>query len=112
MCCVHLSSQALIESDKTLAENIGRVKVRCLYHRSGCTWEGSLSDCTSHCSGCSFGDSPVVCNRCGVQIVHRQVHEHALSCPVSIFLTYVILIFLIVDGILVYVLSRAYILHN
>ncbi|CAN4115779.1 unnamed protein product [Withania somnifera] len=74
-------SRPLIESDKTLAESIGRVKVRCLYHRSGCTWEGPLSDCTSHCSGCSFGNSPVICNRCGVQIVHRQVHEHALSCP-------------------------------
>ncbi|KAK4342541.1 hypothetical protein RND71_038357 [Anisodus tanguticus] len=73
-------SKPLIESDKTLAESIGRVKVRCLYHRSGCTWEGPLSDCTSHCSGCSFGNSPVICNRCGVQIVHRQVHEHALSC--------------------------------
>ncbi|MCE5166821.1 hypothetical protein HAX54_027502, partial [Datura stramonium] len=74
-------SKPLIESDKTLAESIGRVKVRCLYHRSGCTWEGPLSDCNSHCSGCSFGNSPVICNRCGVQIVHRQVHEHALSCP-------------------------------
>ncbi|KAK4341994.1 hypothetical protein RND71_037810 [Anisodus tanguticus] len=74
-------SKPLIESDKTLAESIGRVIVRCLYHRSGCTWEGPLSDCTSHCSGCSFGNSPVICNRCGVQIVHRQVHEHALSCP-------------------------------
>ncbi|MCE3216780.1 hypothetical protein HAX54_008010 [Datura stramonium] len=75
-------SKPLIESDKTLAESIGRVKVRCLYHRSGCTWEGPLSDCNSHCSGCSFGNSPVICNRCGVQIVHRQVHEHAfkLSC--------------------------------
>ncbi|KAM3337908.1 chromodomain-helicase-DNA-binding protein 7 [Capsicum galapagoense] len=74
-------SKPLIESDKTLAESIGRVKVRCLYHRSGCTWEGSLSDCASHCSGCSFGNSPVICNRCGVQITHQQVHEHALSCP-------------------------------
>ncbi|XP_060202600.1 chromatin modification-related protein eaf-1-like [Lycium barbarum] len=74
-------SKPLIESDKTLAESLGRVKVRCLYHRSGCTWEGPLSDNTSHCSACSFGNSPVICNRCGVQIVHRQVHEHALSCP-------------------------------
>ncbi|XP_009792515.1 uncharacterized protein LOC107762919 [Nicotiana tabacum] len=74
-------SKPLIESDKILAESIGKVKVRCLYHRSGCTWEGPLSECTSHCSGCSFGNSPVICNRCGVQIVHRQVHEHAQSCP-------------------------------
>lgn len=77
--------QPLLESDKALAENIGKVKVRCLYHRSGCTWEGALSECTSHCSGCAFGTSPVICNRCGIQIVHRQVHDHAQSCPVSAF---------------------------
>ncbi|OIT32568.1 hypothetical protein A4A49_62197 [Nicotiana attenuata] len=76
-----LLRKPLIESDKTLAESIGKVKVRCLYHISGCTWEGPLSKCTSHCSGCSFGNSPVICNRCGVQIVHRQMHEHAQSCP-------------------------------
>ncbi|WCJ20395.1 hypothetical protein M5689_002630 [Euphorbia peplus] len=75
-------AKPLIESDKALAETIGLIKVHCLYHRSGCTWEGPLSECTSHCSGCSFGNSAVVCNRCGVQIVHRQVQEHAQNCPV------------------------------
>ncbi|XP_022891836.1 chromatin modification-related protein eaf-1-like, partial [Olea europaea var. sylvestris] len=74
-------SKPLIESDKALADKIGKVKVHCLFHRSGCTWEGPLSECTSHCSGCTFGNSPVICNRCGVQIVHRQVHDHAQSCP-------------------------------
>ncbi|GFP82477.1 hypothetical protein PHJA_000390700 [Phtheirospermum japonicum] len=73
-------SKPLVDSDKALAENIGKVKVHCLFFRSGCPWEGTLSDCTSHCSGCSFGNSPVICNRCGVQIVHRQVHDHAQSC--------------------------------
>lgn len=75
--------QPLTESNKTLAETIGKVAVHCLYHRSGCTWQGSLSECISHCSGCAFGSSPVVCNRCGIQIVHRQVQEHAQTCPVS-----------------------------
>ncbi|KAJ7947562.1 Mediator of RNA polymerase II transcription subunit 12-like protein [Quillaja saponaria] len=74
-------SKPLTESDKTLAETIGKIAVHCLYHRSGCTWQGSLSECTSHCSGCAFGNSPVVCNRCGIQIVHRQVQEHAQNCP-------------------------------
>ncbi|KAJ4838633.1 hypothetical protein Tsubulata_027263 [Turnera subulata] len=74
-------SKPLVESNKTLAETIGKITVHCLFHRSGCSWQGPLSDCTSHCSGCSFGNSPVVCNRCGVQIVHRQVQEHAQSCP-------------------------------
>ncbi|XVE59358.1 hypothetical protein DITRI_Ditri05aG0040100 [Diplodiscus trichospermus] len=74
-------SKPLVESNKTLAETIGKITVHCLYHRSGCTWQGPLSECTTHCSGCAFGNSPVVCNRCGIQIVHRQVQEHAQNCP-------------------------------
>ncbi|KAF7805406.1 altered inheritance of mitochondria protein 3-like [Senna tora] len=74
-------SKPLTESNKILAETIGKVAVHCLYHRSGCTWQGSLAECISHCSGCAFGNSPVVCNRCGIQIVHRQVQEHAQNCP-------------------------------
>ncbi|KAG0496799.1 hypothetical protein HPP92_001490 [Vanilla planifolia] len=74
-------SKPLVESNKSLAETIGKVQVYCLYNRSGCQWQGTLSDCISHCTGCSFGNSPVVCNRCGTQIVHRQVQEHAQTCP-------------------------------
>ncbi|KAI3507673.1 hypothetical protein L1887_22663 [Cichorium endivia] len=77
------SSKPLMESNKALAETIGKTTVHCLYHRSGCVWQGPLSDCTSHCSGCAFGNSPVVCNRCGIQIVHRQVQEHAQTCNVN-----------------------------
>ncbi|GAV74493.1 hypothetical protein CFOL_v3_17973 [Cephalotus follicularis] len=73
-------SKPLVESNKALAETIGKITVHCLYHRSGCTWQGPLSECTSHCSGCAFGNSPVVCNRCGLQIVCRQVQEHAQNC--------------------------------
>ncbi|PIA54486.1 hypothetical protein AQUCO_00900795v1 [Aquilegia coerulea] len=74
-------SKPLVETNKALADTIGKVAVHCLYHRSGCTWQGQLSECTTHCTGCAFGSSPVVCNRCGTQIVHRQVQEHAQSCP-------------------------------
>ncbi|GMH11180.1 hypothetical protein Nepgr_013021 [Nepenthes gracilis] len=74
-------SKPLLESNKAMADTIGKISVHCLYHRSGCTWQGPLSECMSHCSGCAFGNSPVVCNSCGVQIVHRQVQEHAQSCP-------------------------------
>ena len=79
----HHFLQPLVESNKTLAETIGKIAVHCLYHRSGCTWQGPLSDCVTHCSGCAFGNSPVLCNRCGIQLVHRQVQEHAQTCPVS-----------------------------
>ncbi|GAB2263269.1 hypothetical protein Droror1_Dr00004266 [Drosera rotundifolia] len=74
-------SKPLLESNKALAETIGKIPVHCLYQRSGCSWQGPFSECTTHCSGCAFGNSPVVCNRCGVQIVHRQVQEHAQTCP-------------------------------
>ncbi|CAL9754335.1 unnamed protein product [Musa acuminata subsp. burmannicoides] len=74
-------SKPLIESNKALAETIGKVAVYCLYHRSGCQWQGTLSECIAHCTGCTFGNSPVVCNRCGTQIIHRQVQEHTQICP-------------------------------
>ncbi|KAF9596764.1 hypothetical protein IFM89_013311 [Coptis chinensis] len=74
-------SKPLVELNKALAETIGKIAVHCLYHRSGCTWQGELSECITHCTGCAFGNSPVVCNRCGTQIVHRQVQEHAQNCP-------------------------------
>ncbi|KAF3795524.1 hypothetical protein EJ110_NYTH00085 [Nymphaea thermarum] len=74
-------AKPLIESNKSIAEAIGRIPVYCLYHRSGCTWQGSFSECTTHCTSCPYGSSPVVCNRCGTQIVHRQVQEHAQNCP-------------------------------
>ncbi|XP_047333177.1 uncharacterized protein LOC124936703 isoform X2 [Impatiens glandulifera] len=76
-------SKPLKESDKALAETIGKIPVTCLYNRSGCPWKGNLSECSSHCGTCAFGSSPVVCNRCGVQIVHRQVQEHVQNCPVQ-----------------------------
>lgn len=79
----HEDSKPLFESNKTLAETIDRISVHCLYHRSGCTWQGPLSDCQLHCSACTFGNSPVVCHKCALQIVHSQVQEHAQTCPVS-----------------------------
>ncbi|XP_058209099.1 uncharacterized protein LOC131322021 isoform X2 [Rhododendron vialii] len=74
-------SKPLVESNKSLAETIGKIAVQCLYHMSGCKWQGPLSECSSHCSGCGFGNSPVVCNWCDIDIVHRQVREHAQNCP-------------------------------
>ncbi|KAL5709304.1 hypothetical protein ACHQM5_020008 [Ranunculus cassubicifolius] len=74
-------SKPLVESNKTLADTIGKIAVHCLHHRSGCTWQGQLSECITHCTGCAFGNSPVVCNRCATQMLHRQVQEHCQNCP-------------------------------
>lgn len=49
--------------------------------RRDCQYEGQLSDCTTHGTTCAYGNSPVVCNHCGTQIVHRQVQGHAHLCP-------------------------------
>ncbi|KAH9626611.1 hypothetical protein KSS87_005462 [Heliosperma pusillum] len=73
-------SKPLLESNKTLADTIGKIQVHCLYYRTGCTWQGPLSDSTAHCSTCAFGESAVLCNRCGIQLKHRQVQEHAQNC--------------------------------
>jgi hypothetical protein len=75
--------QPLMELNKPLADVIGKVQVHCLYYRSSCPWQGTLSDCITHCSTCAYGNSPVLCNRCGTQIMHRQVQEHAQVCTVS-----------------------------
>uniref|UniRef100_A0A0E0D568 RING-type domain-containing protein n=1 Tax=Oryza meridionalis TaxID=40149 RepID=A0A0E0D568_9ORYZ len=41
-------SKPLMESNKPLAETIGKVTVHCQYHKSGCQWHGNLSDCITH----------------------------------------------------------------
>ena len=74
--------QPLVDLNKSLAESIGKVAVHCLYNKSGCQWQGNLSESITHGTACAYGNSPVVCNRCGTQIVHRQVQEHAQLCPV------------------------------
>uniref|UniRef100_A0A0D9XX14 RING-type domain-containing protein n=1 Tax=Leersia perrieri TaxID=77586 RepID=A0A0D9XX14_9ORYZ len=74
-------SKPLMASNKPLSETIGKVAVHCQYHKSGCQWRGNLSDCITHGTTCAYGNSPVVCNRCSTQIVHRQVQEHAQLCP-------------------------------
>lgn len=76
--------QPLVESNKVMADAIGNIMVYCLYQKSGCTWLGSLSNSSSHCSGCAFGSSLVLCNWCGIQTAHRKVHEHVQVCPVSL----------------------------
>eukprot|EP00252_Welwitschia_mirabilis_P005750 TRINITY_DN1631_c0_g1_i1.p1 TRINITY_DN1631_c0_g1~~TRINITY_DN1631_c0_g1_i1.p1 ORF type:complete len:1740 (-),score=376.45 TRINITY_DN1631_c0_g1_i1:405-5624(-) len=74
-------SKPLLESNPTLAEAVGRVAVYCLYQKSGCTWQGTLSEGIVHVQNCAYGNSPVVCNRCATQLIHKQVLEHAQNCP-------------------------------
>uniref|UniRef100_M4CR94 Uncharacterized protein n=1 Tax=Brassica campestris TaxID=3711 RepID=M4CR94_BRACM len=78
----------LVESNKVLADTIGKTVVYCLYQNSGCTWLGSLSASSLHDLRCAFGNSLVMCTRCGVKTSHLQWQEHVEVCPVR-FLIYI-----------------------
>ncbi|KAH9309792.1 hypothetical protein KI387_037703, partial [Taxus chinensis] len=41
-------SKAVQEANPVLADAIGRVTVHCLHHKSGCTWQGPLSESIAH----------------------------------------------------------------
>ncbi|KAJ4907894.1 Uncharacterized protein Rs2_11552 [Raphanus sativus] len=71
----------LVESNKVLADTIGKTVVYCLYRNSGCTWLGSLSASPLHDLRCAFGNSLVMCTRCGTKTGHLQWHEHVQVCP-------------------------------
>ncbi|KAL0887178.1 hypothetical protein Bca101_011161 [Brassica carinata] len=73
-------AKPLVESNKVLADAIGKTLVYCSYQESGCTWVGSLADSSFHCSGCAFGNSHVMCSWCGIHIAHRQWREHVQVC--------------------------------
>ncbi|KAM0822211.1 hypothetical protein ACQ4PT_071658 [Festuca glaucescens] len=75
------NSKALVDLNKSLAESIGEVAVHCLYNKSGCQWQGNLSEFIVHGPSCAYGNSLVVCNNCTRQIIHRQWQEHAQLCP-------------------------------
>ncbi|KAJ7542593.1 hypothetical protein O6H91_09G002200 [Diphasiastrum complanatum] len=75
-----LSHSEIKETNPLLHSTLGQVAVRCLYYRSGCSWQGELVNSLAHTVGCSYGSFPVQCNRCGQQILHRQVQDHARTC--------------------------------
>ncbi|KAH9304824.1 hypothetical protein KI387_009228, partial [Taxus chinensis] len=52
-------SKAVQEENPVLADAIGRVTVHCLHHKSGCTWQGPLSESIAHGNGYQYGSSPV-----------------------------------------------------
>eukprot|EP00249_Psilotum_nudum_P025194 c29443_g1_i1 orf=2-766(-) len=75
-----IDHKGLQEVNAPLYESLYRIAVRCVYHKSGCAWQGQLGESIAHSTSCPYGSSPVFCNRCGMQIMHRQVQEHAQTC--------------------------------
>eukprot|EP00249_Psilotum_nudum_P036719 c8486_g1_i1 orf=2-742(-) len=81
---IHEADQkGLREVNVLLYNSLCRIAVRCVYHKSGCPWQGHLAESTAHSTSCPHGSSLVLCNRCGVQIMHRQVNEHAQVCSAT-----------------------------
>ncbi|GJT55567.1 trithorax group protein OSA [Tanacetum coccineum] len=78
-------SKLLVESNKGLADAVGRTVVLCNYYKSGCMWVGTLSDCIVHRSKCAYGDFEFVCMICGIKILHRDAEDHAKICNVNVY---------------------------
>nr|GEV94121.1 hypothetical protein [Tanacetum cinerariifolium] len=78
-------SKLLVESNKGLADAVGRTVVLCNYYKSGCMWVGTLSDCIVHRSKCAYGDFEYVCMICGILILHRDAEDHAKICNVNVY---------------------------
>ncbi|KAF8102466.1 hypothetical protein N665_0198s0166 [Sinapis alba] len=74
----------LMDSNKELADTIGKTVVYCSYQNSGCTWVGSLADSWFHCYRCAFGNSLVMSSCGGINIPHCQQQEHVQVCLASV----------------------------
>jgi hypothetical protein len=76
--------QPLLESNKQLAEMIGRVVVLCMNNKSGCPRQGILSDYATHGATCTFGNSDTVGS--STQRTHIQVQGPAQNDNVHQFI--------------------------
>jgi hypothetical protein len=68
-----------------LKKSIGKLKVYCLYRKSGCMWSGKLQDGEAHLQECVFCliDCPNGCREYG-KIERRNLSKHMAECPMQI----------------------------
>ena len=73
----------LIENSD-LKKSINNLEVYCLYHKSGCMWQGKLKEGKAHLYECIFYpiDCPNKCE-CG-KIERRNLRKHIAECPLQI----------------------------
>ena len=73
----------LIENSD-LKKSIAKLKVLCLYHKSGCMWSGKLQNSESHLHECAF--CPIDCpNKCEYgKIERRNLRKHIAECPMQV----------------------------
>ena len=68
-----------------LKKTIGKLKVYCLYRKSGCMWSGKLQEGEAHLQECVFCpiDCPNGCREYG-KIERRNLSKHMAECPMQI----------------------------
>ena len=68
-----------------LKKTIGRLKVYCLYRKSGCMWSGKLQEGEAHLRECVFCpiECPNQCCECG-KIERRNLSKHLVECPMQV----------------------------
>ena len=68
-----------------LKKTIGKLKVYCLYRKSGCMWSGKLQEGKAHLQECVFCPitCPNGCRECG-KIERRNLSKHIAECPMQV----------------------------
>ncbi|KAG2220087.1 hypothetical protein INT45_005848 [Circinella minor] len=84
--CLTDLDPSLFQPSKFVQRQIGRLRVRCIYHESGCTWQGILSD--THPNECSFelSECPNTKHGCKERLRRMDIQQHKcpfelLTCP-------------------------------
>ncbi|KAG2299827.1 hypothetical protein Bca52824_036299 [Brassica carinata] len=72
-------AKPLVESNKVLADAIGKTLVYCSYQESGCTWVGSLADSSFHCSDVLLA-TPMLCAAGANSYCTPSMAEHVQVC--------------------------------
>ncbi|KAI9320601.1 hypothetical protein BX666DRAFT_1909487 [Dichotomocladium elegans] len=79
--CLTSLEQSKFQPSKFVQRQIGRLRVRCPYHASGCTWQGFFAD--DHPKQCGY--EICVCpnaQRGCIEQVHRlDLEQHCAQCP-------------------------------
>ncbi|KAJ8657723.1 hypothetical protein O0I10_006538 [Lichtheimia ornata] len=69
------------QSSKFVQRQIGRLRIRCPYHQSGCTWQGFFSD--DHPRQCAFepAECPNANRGCKERVQRTEIDQHRARCP-------------------------------
>ncbi|KAI8147822.1 hypothetical protein BJV82DRAFT_574999 [Fennellomyces sp. T-0311] len=74
----------LFQPSKFVQRQVGRLRVRCIYHEAGCPWQGFFSD--PHSEQCGFGMQECPNEGCKERLSRMDLQQHEcpyelLTCP-------------------------------